>query len=263
MKFRKAFTLIELLVVIAIIAILAAILFPVFAQAKAAAKQSSCLSNMKQLGLAVFTYANDYDDTYPGTQIMPEAYWIAPGTDRALGWMDPNVERNWAKSIYPYVKNLGVYVCPSTQKSTSSRWGASNTSGAGNTSYYANGAVEDRSMTSVEEPAGIVYLQEAGETLRSAPERPYKYDLSGSWCNSFDLYLFSSTHKKGGNLAYADGHAKYKMRTAITYKELGSTLTPAWYYNGTNWVWTTNDKATLSDPDKYVNNTGAYYECKP
>src|SRR5208283_5241745 len=63
----RAFTLIELLVVIAIIAILAAILFPVFAQAKAAAKATSCLSNLKQLGLAVFTYANDYDDHIPSS----------------------------------------------------------------------------------------------------------------------------------------------------------------------------------------------------
>ena len=61
---RKAFTLIELLVVIAIIAILAAILFPVFAQAKAAAKRSACLSNMKQVGTGLYLYAGDYDDTF-------------------------------------------------------------------------------------------------------------------------------------------------------------------------------------------------------
>src|ERR1700677_1343177 len=75
---KKAFTLIELLVVIAIIAILAAILFPVFAQAKEAAKKTSCLSNMKQLGLADIMYVNDHDDTYPYFD-MDNATW--DGTD--------------------------------------------------------------------------------------------------------------------------------------------------------------------------------------
>src|ERR1700678_2312447 len=82
--FKHAFTLIELLVVIAIIAILAAILFPVFAQAKAAAKKTSCLSNMKQVGLATMMYANDNDDD------CPIAYWWNPGSYDPLGFMDPD-----------------------------------------------------------------------------------------------------------------------------------------------------------------------------
>ena len=261
---KKGFTLIELLVVIAIIAILAAILFPVFAQAKVAAKKTADLSNLKQLGLSGYMYASDSDDVDPGTAIMSTSeWWVAPGTDLPLGWMDPAAPQNWAKCIYPYVKSLDMFVCPSNSVNTYSRWGKSSLAGAGNTSYAFNGAVGYRSVTSLAEPAATVFIQNMGETLKSAPDRPYKYDRSNDWCNSFDLYLFSSTFSKGGNLAYADGHAKYKKRAQINYKELGSTLTPAWYYGDAGWQWKSADVATLTDPDKYVNNTGAYYECKP
>lgn len=87
---RKAFTLIELLVVIAIIAILAAILFPVFAQAREKARQTTCASNEKQLGLGFIQYVQDYDENFP---------------NYSLG-------NNWAGAIYPYVKSTGVYACP-------------------------------------------------------------------------------------------------------------------------------------------------------
>src|SRR5437762_9787385 len=115
LKLRKGFTLIELLVVIAIIAILAAILFPVFAQARAKARQVSCLSNLNQLGKACLMYAQDYDEMLPH-----------------CGWNDPNGEQNpdpgvttpsiadcvntgatvcWNGEIYPYVKSNGAYKC--------------------------------------------------------------------------------------------------------------------------------------------------------
>jgi prepilin-type N-terminal cleavage/methylation domain-containing protein len=84
---RKGFTLIELLVVIAIIAILAAILFPVFAKAREKARQASCQSNLKQLGIGFIQYVQDYDERFPGTQF-------------------------WAAQVYPYEKSTGVFKCP-------------------------------------------------------------------------------------------------------------------------------------------------------
>ncbi len=91
---RKGFTLIELLVVIAIIAILAAILFPVFAKAREKARQSSCTSNLKQIGIGIMQYTQDYDEYYP-----PSAWSSSP-------WSP------WSVFMYPYVKSQAVFMCP-------------------------------------------------------------------------------------------------------------------------------------------------------
>ena len=105
--FRSAFTLIELLVVIAIIAILAAILFPVFAQAKLAAKKSVDLSNMKQQGLAIIMYANDFDDT------PCQASWEFKGLD--LGQpTNPTgkYQVHFTYLLQPYIKNYAIFIAP-------------------------------------------------------------------------------------------------------------------------------------------------------
>jgi prepilin-type N-terminal cleavage/methylation domain-containing protein len=96
-KQQCGFTLIELLVVIAIIAILAAILFPVFAQAREKARQSACLSNCKQIGLAVMMYAEDWDQSYP------------------LFAYHPKHEPMWYQMIQPYLKSENVFTCPSVR----------------------------------------------------------------------------------------------------------------------------------------------------
>jgi len=104
---QRGFTLIELLVVIAIIAILAAILFPVFAQARAKARQASCTSNVKQLSLGFMMYVQDYDENFP--------YWNWGNSNGLSGTVTRNhFESFWINAIYPYVKNGGVYACPSS-----------------------------------------------------------------------------------------------------------------------------------------------------
>ena len=165
---RRGFTLIELLVVIAIIAILAAILFPVFARAKAAAQAASCMSNERQLGLAIHMYINDYDDVFP-----PAAYGTA--TSFVV----------WHDLIDPYVKNKQVWLCPGSSVSKTDANGAP-TSHFGYNAFYlttldlffanVNTAMMF-SMGSVEFPT---------ETVLFAAS---KTSVPGSWCGDDGKYL--------------------------------------------------------------------------
>jgi len=107
----KAFTLIELLVVIAIIAILAAILFPVFSQAKEAAKKTSCLSNDKQQGLALYMYLNDFDDNLPMANYPNNPGNVASAFSYRASKTE-YVALNWADLIQPYSKNYQIFKCP-------------------------------------------------------------------------------------------------------------------------------------------------------
>jgi len=105
-----AFTLIELLVVIAIIAILAAILFPVFAQAREKARQSSCINNLKQIGLGMMQYVQDYDETYPHNAGATEV-----NNYPDINYLGQTVPFNihWQQQLFPYHKSWAIYLCPS------------------------------------------------------------------------------------------------------------------------------------------------------
>jgi prepilin-type N-terminal cleavage/methylation domain-containing protein/prepilin-type processing-associated H-X9-DG protein len=108
MKRRRGFTLVELLVVIAIIAILAAILFPVLAQARAAARKTSCTSNLHQLAMGFTQYFQDYDETFPANGVYE------------VGSVD-DIEKLWYRQIQPYVKNNGVLHCPADNVTNAQR----------------------------------------------------------------------------------------------------------------------------------------------
>jgi prepilin-type N-terminal cleavage/methylation domain-containing protein len=175
---RAGFTLIELLVVIAIIAILAAILFPVFAQAREKARQTSCLSNLKQWGTAVLMYVQDYDET------LPLAWGADPGLNGGLpntnlnhavppNWRAAFPEgsprynvatQNWANTLQAYIKNYGMYKCPSTPDTDLSAAVAAEYATARAIpvplGYSYNGLLHQYSLAGVEYPASVPTLWE-------------------------------------------------------------------------------------------------------
>mgnify|MGYP001163444239 CR=1 FL=1 len=195
---RKGFTLIELLVVIAIIAILAAILFPVFAKAREKARQSSCLSNNKQLGLAIMQYAQDYDERLPRTYFSP-----------------PTGNLHWAMVVAPYIKNLQVFDCPSYSFKWNGAWSEQMSYGY-NIFFEGNGV----GLGQVVSPAETVLLGD-GTNFRLKPQG-----------HSFESYavsrLVDPRHNDMANITYCDGHAKVMKKTALEVtatSENGVTLT--------------------------------------
>lgn len=162
---KKAFTLIELLVVIAIIAILAAILFPVFAQAKDSAKKTQSLSNCKQLGTAAQIYLADNDDTFPmafsrranGTWRYATVHPTPAGTIVVGGWDAPDVviqnQSQWASSLAPYIKNWGLYRAPSQQLVSITGDVYSTTIQPAECGMTMNGLLHTYSATAIESPS--------------------------------------------------------------------------------------------------------------
>jgi len=160
---RRGFTLIELLVVIAIIAILAAILFPVFARAREAARSSTCQSNLKQIGLAVGMYRSDNDETLP---------FRVNGRSWVFNYTGPGSQDGiyWGAFYEPYTKNRAIFICPSTVEPTrkiinagasyglNGRWMDGNSGGSG--TYPSRGGATD---AEIEDSAGTVFAHDSPE----------------------------------------------------------------------------------------------------
>jgi prepilin-type N-terminal cleavage/methylation domain-containing protein len=193
------FTLIELLVVIAIIAILAAILFPVFAQAREKARSATCLSNNKQIGLAVAMYMQDYDNTFP-----------AQRTDQMMSLAAGGKEGTYYDALIPYEKNLQIWLCPSDQPNSNGK--AKLVPPA--MGYHMNGNLIIASGLAeavVAAPANCMLMREsgAGITWFEAWLRPYR-----GACDAIVDWKQTGTNKNGPhmngyNFLLADTHAKW------------------------------------------------------
>jgi prepilin-type N-terminal cleavage/methylation domain-containing protein/prepilin-type processing-associated H-X9-DG protein len=281
---RSGFTLIELLVVIAIIAILAAILFPVFAQAKKAAKKTADLSNMKQTATATLIYTNDTDDTAPsnGEGLAPSSTWGAwtplepwtgdtgapfgpygQGYNAPLGFMDPLAVQNWGQETFPYIKSMDMLVSPSTQNDLDPKMAPVVGNGkAGKTSYVFNGCLSGKSMTSPSKPAQLIIYQPRATTVREAISMPRLNGFSDGTtkANDSDDVWVGFNFDKGANYAYADGHAKFKKRNGVTFKELGF-----WEWVNINGVWTdpNTNPTMIANPDTGFDDWGAWGNCDP
>ena len=207
-KNRTAFTLIELLVVIAIIAILAAILFPVFARARESARRASCQSNLKQLALGVTMYAQDYDETMPrlGSSSDHQPDPIVPGNTQFNFQPDyggPFYYHTWASAIYPYVKNTQVFLCPSNPKNfygVNYGFPAYATDGTNKVTYLAT----SQKLARFTRPSESLLISEKG--AGGGPQYILYYNGN---------YACYESHFDGGNVAFVDGHVKwYKFETS-------------------------------------------------
>jgi prepilin-type N-terminal cleavage/methylation domain-containing protein len=190
------FTLIELLVVIAIIAILAAILFPVFAQARESARRATCLSNLKQLGTAVMLYVQDYDETYP--------WGIGLGT---VGTVKKDRNPNEVTTmLVPYVKNDDIYICPNNdgQRFAAGRWVATNQRIA---YWWQWGLGWEYAGKCWPEPGGALRQRAGGPLTLASIAAPASLPMTQ------DNWVANHTSGQQGearwNITYADGHAKF------------------------------------------------------
>ncbi|MCC7491607.1 MAG: DUF1559 domain-containing protein [Fimbriimonadaceae bacterium] len=206
------FTLIELLVVIAIIAILAAILFPVFAKAREKARQSSCASNEKQLGLAFMQYKQDYDEKWPAV------YNDHSGSGLRL---------IWGQVITPYIKNNQVFACPSANIDTSTNiqntryqmnmtHGWSWPEGTNNTGNYPFPIADSQ----IGNPAEFMLLLESSNAWYNHWSPQAGWDATGT--DNSGLYLLGvlgetcyPRHNQGLNITYTDGHVKWSSTNSL------------------------------------------------
>lgn len=208
---NKGFTLIELLVVIAIISLLAAILFPVFSRARENARKSSCANNLKQIGIGLAQYAQDYDETMPGVTLG------GTGTPR------------WHDLLQPYMKSRQVFKCPSNSSTTTftgstGTWfnhylGNGNNVGSGSTpgtgfnfrrpldATDAAGVALTTSLADIQKPAETIAVSENQGTRNSSN----LYSTSTAGGMDFTNHLSST------NFLFVDGHVK-SLKPMATYR---------------------------------------------
>jgi prepilin-type N-terminal cleavage/methylation domain-containing protein/prepilin-type processing-associated H-X9-DG protein len=196
---RRGFTLIELLVVIAIIAILAAILFPVFAKAREKARQASCLSNVKQVGLAQLQYIQDYDEMTP--------------VHRCGSYTPPTLVCTH-EAILPYCKNVQIFRCPSRRGDGAGantdllHSGNARTPGEG-VWYWDNMDMDNRSIGSINTPSQKVMIGDSdgrGYAGWNAVGDTYRYYFSSR---------VQDPHNEGLNVCFYDGHAKWTRKNEL------------------------------------------------
>ncbi|WP_123580865.1 DUF1559 domain-containing protein [Abditibacterium utsteinense] len=216
---HSAFTLIELLVVIAIIAILAAILFPVFGRARENARRTSCMSNLKQIGLGMMQYTQDYDEAYPWsiwgnnltspTAGTANAQGIPADTFRTMngGGVVAN-HYSWMDFIYPYIKSVQVFQCPSAIiPAPTPSYGYNASFGVrGQQSMYGASPGSLR-LASVNRPSEVIVVMDFNWDSSSIAYPSEAFN----WAINTDTSVKQRVirHLEGSTMAYADGHVKW------------------------------------------------------
>lgn len=221
-RFRIGFTLIELLVVIAIIAILAAILFPVFAQAREKARQTSCNSNLKQIGLAFKMYIQDYDERWPrnsygdtfndntSDKVKPERFSWG-------GWI--------SNALRPYTKNQQLYQCPSREKGY---WTDPYNKNARVSYSYNYVCLWDRKESEIQEVASTMVMWDSDNAWTDC----WYEDKNCGWrVRDWAWYKAKNGaacwHNGKGNYMYADGHVKSTEWSQAQWQNLAGYMAPS------------------------------------
>lgn len=227
-RLKSGFTLIELLVVIAIIAILAAILFPVFARARENARRTSCQSNLKQLGLGFYQYIQDYDEKYPLVAVNSTGI----STSTPYGWAD---------ALQPYIKSTQLMQCSSETNGPNA---TNDPTAAGYTDYWFNSSLSQLSQAAFTSVSQTIL---AGDGSSSTSRYAYNGNVATSDGTTPTLGTANTTiindpgaqrHLDGSNYAFADGHVKWlKGDTATASGAL---------YNSNTTTTVAGSKATFS-----------------
>jgi prepilin-type processing-associated H-X9-DG protein/prepilin-type N-terminal cleavage/methylation domain-containing protein len=202
-----AFTLIEILVVVGVIALLAALLFPVFGRVRENGRRVSCTNNLRQLGLAFqqyvqdssgrLPYAGNYQGWAPGLGHWVSGTRMPSGSGLALDSApftyntDGRSANVYDGALYPYVKNVGAYMCPSTEDVDKKKL-----------AYSMNCAIAGLNTLRIRTPSEIILLVDEGKSLNDG----YFWAVGGSNPNTDEL---TKAHNGGGNLLFADGHVKF------------------------------------------------------
>ena len=211
---RKGFTLIELLVVIAIIAILAAILFPVFARAREKARQASCQSNMKQISLGMLMYIQDYDESFP---------YFAQGSYTVSPWIF------WPHQLQPYIRNWAVYRCPSNTAAPMSYHGMSYPEfpkyGFTTSLWSSN---PPYTLARIERPAEKFMCFDSNHPALGDLRCIMTASECGQWScgkNVATTHVWLVPHNGGVVIGYIDGHVKWMSADAV-YNAAGWAMNP-------------------------------------
>jgi prepilin-type N-terminal cleavage/methylation domain-containing protein/prepilin-type processing-associated H-X9-DG protein len=217
---RRGFTLIELLVVIAIIAILAAILFPVFARAREKARQASCQSNLKQLGLGFHMYMSDYDERFPRS--TTPCWGGSPRPDR----------RFFFEQIQPYVKNWQLFACPSHRNSNCAGGSIAHydindhmNRGIIPTTFQLSYSISEllqngcggdwTKMAKWEFPAEDLLVAESIGLVNGGKHRVAWAEVCAAECNPGSQTDSGTRHNGGSNICFGDGHVKWMKSNSI------------------------------------------------